>query len=92
MTTKQARLIAAESYMALLRDNSSMDLYLSAADAGADSHQMADIYQMAESYYQTAHRVYVELKNRDVQHAVEDQMLETIRQLALKSNELVPTL
>lgn len=92
LTQKELRMIVATKYMEQLRANSLQDLYLSAMKAGADRDAMFNACVMAENYYQTAKRLYVELKNRDVKHAVEDEMVETIRNLALASENVVPTL
>jgi hypothetical protein len=92
LTQKEIRMIVATKYMEQLKTNSDQDLYLSAMDAGADRDAMFNACVMAENYYQTAKRVYVELKARDIKHAAEDEMVETIRQLALASENVVPTL
>ena len=92
LTQKELRMIVATKYMEQLRTNSLQDLYLSAMKNGADRDAMFNACMMAENYYQTAKRLYVELKNRDVKHVVEDEMVETIRNLALASEKVIPTL
>ncbi len=92
LSQKELRMIVATKYMEQLRANSLQELYLSAMKNGADRDVMFNACVMAENYYQTAKWVYVELKARDIKHAAEDEMVETIRQLALASENVVPTL
>lgn len=92
LTDKELRMIVSTKYMEQLRSNSLQELYLSAIENGADRDAMVTAYMAAENYYQTAKRIYVELKARDIQHSVEDEMVEAIRNLALASENVVPTL